>query len=58
MKMFGEDVRFDEKLHAELTQLRLRAFKSNSEIDKAAYYLRLSQAFQRDELVPVKSESA
>lgn len=35
----------------ELNRLRLRAFKSNSNADRDAYYERLSQAFQRGELV-------
>jgi len=36
----------------ELNALRLRAFRSNSPEDRAAYFDRLSQAFQRGELVP------
>lgn len=39
-------------LQDELHSLRLRAFRSNAEADKAAYYERLSLAFQRGELVP------
>lgn len=35
----------------ELNKLRLVAFKSNSDADKAAYFNSLSQAFQRGELV-------